>query len=122
MEKQRIIGLGIIGALVIGGLSFAFLSGASTTWVATLKNPPHFGQTTQFSVLDLSKHNTGGDCYVSISGKVYDLSQLIGQHPQSDRAILPVCGKDATAPFQRQHAGSPLQADALTKLQAGVMI
>jgi len=51
---------------------------------------------------DLAKHNTASDCWMAISGKVYNVTDFVPKHPGGD-AILQGCGQDATALFQGAH-------------------
>lgn len=49
---------------------------------------------------DVAKHATPTDCWLAISGKVYNVTEFIasGKHPGKDN-ILKGCGKDATTLF-----------------------
>ncbi|MCL7036553.1 hypothetical protein MKW94_026824 [Papaver nudicaule] len=49
---------------------------------------------------DLSKHNQIKDCWLLISGKVYDVTQFMDDHPGGDQVLLSTAGKDATANFE----------------------
>jgi len=50
------------------------------------------------SLEEVAKHSTQSDCWLIISGKVYDLSPF-SMHP-GGTAFVPFCGKDATTAFQ----------------------
>ena len=52
-----------------------------------------------FSLTEVSRHNSRLDCYMIISGKVYNVTSYVDSHPGGD-TILNGCGKDATASFQ----------------------
>lgn len=56
--------------------------------------------TKSFVLADVSKHNTGADCWLILDNKVYDVTSFIGKHPGGE-AILKGCGKDATRMFSR---------------------
>ena len=47
----------------------------------------------------VSKHNSGSDCYLVISGSVYDVSPFLSAHPGGAKTITPYCGKDGTEAF-----------------------
>lgn len=47
---------------------------------------------------EVKKHNTGSDCWTIISGKVYDITKYISNHPGGNE-ILRACGTDATTLF-----------------------
>ncbi|KAL8540988.1 hypothetical protein ACS0TY_002320 [Phlomoides rotata] len=54
-----------------------------------------------YSFEEVSKHNKPGDCWIIISGKVYDVSQFLKDHPGGGEVILiNSTGKDATVNFE----------------------
>ncbi|KAI3958202.1 hypothetical protein MKW92_029492 [Papaver armeniacum] len=49
---------------------------------------------------DLLKHNQNRDCWLLISGKVYDVTEFMEDHPGGDQVLLTAAGKDATDDFE----------------------
>ncbi|XP_057851276.1 cytochrome b5 [Cryptomeria japonica] len=49
---------------------------------------------------DVSKHNTNKDCWLIISGKVYDVTRFLEDHPGGDEVLLSSTGQDATDDFE----------------------
>ncbi|KAL3536669.1 hypothetical protein ACH5RR_000035 [Cinchona calisaya] len=49
---------------------------------------------------DVAMHDKKGDCWLIISGKVYDVSSFLDDHPGGDEVLLTATGKDATADFE----------------------
>ncbi|XP_042040789.1 cytochrome b5-like [Salvia splendens] len=50
---------------------------------------------------EVSKHNTTGDCWVVIHGKVYDVTRFLDEHPGGDEVLLNASsGMDATVEFE----------------------
>ncbi|XP_039061365.1 cytochrome b5-like [Hibiscus syriacus] len=49
---------------------------------------------------DLVKHKDRADCWLLISGKVYDVTQFLEEHPGGDEVLLAASGKDATDDFE----------------------
>ncbi|MCL7027914.1 hypothetical protein MKW94_013056 [Papaver nudicaule] len=50
-----------------------------------------------YSYEDLSRHNQIKDCWLLISGKVYDVTQFMNDHPRGDQVLLSTA--DATEDF-----------------------
>jgi cytochrome b involved in lipid metabolism len=48
------------------------------------------------NMTEISKHNSSTDCWMLISGKVYDITSFFGSHPGGNSTMTPSCGKDAT--------------------------
>ncbi|KAF5793934.1 putative cytochrome b5-like heme/steroid binding domain, cytochrome b5, heme-binding protein [Helianthus annuus] len=53
-----------------------------------------------YSMQEASEHNSAGDCWIVVDGKVYDVSSYLEEHPGGDDVILQVTGKDATDEFE----------------------
>ncbi|GMI98966.1 cytochrome B5 isoform D, ARABIDOPSIS CYTOCHROME B5 ISOFORM D [Hibiscus trionum] len=49
---------------------------------------------------DLVQHKDRDDCWLLISGKVYDVTQFLEEHPGGDEVLLAASGKDATDDFE----------------------
>ncbi len=75
-----------------------------------------------YTLEDVAAHSTKDDCWLSIDGAVYNVTDFVARHPGGDR-ILDGCGKDATFLFKAQgeHGGSRAQS-LLPTLQIGVLI
>ncbi len=73
----------------------------------------------KLTVAEVAKHNTSDDCYIIVSGNVYDVTKFTFKHPGGSEAIIPLCGKDATAPFTQQHGGQSKPANVLAGLEIG---
>lgn len=48
---------------------------------------------------EVASHNTLQNCWLIISGKVYDVTTYISQHPGGAQMILNSCGKDGTSAY-----------------------
>ncbi|KFK37417.1 hypothetical protein AALP_AA4G254400 [Arabis alpina] len=55
---------------------------------------------------ELKKHNKPGDLWISIQGKVYDVSKWVKSHPGGESAILNLAGQDVTDAFIAYHPGT----------------
>ncbi|KAK4339434.1 hypothetical protein RND71_040896 [Anisodus tanguticus] len=49
---------------------------------------------------EVSEHNKKDDCWLVISGKVYDVTSFLDDHPGGDDVLLTATGKDATDDFE----------------------
>ncbi|CAK9163451.1 unnamed protein product [Ilex paraguariensis] len=53
-----------------------------------------------FTLAEVSDHTTSNDCWIVISGKVYDVTKFLEDHPGGDEVLLTATGKDATDDFE----------------------
>ncbi|XP_078433282.1 cytochrome b5-like [Wolffia australiana] len=53
-----------------------------------------------YTLAEVSKHNSREDCWIVISGKVYDVTKFLDDHPGGDDVLLSSTGKDATDDFE----------------------
>lgn len=89
-----------------------FLSSLSTTSQSTslnnnLNNSSAVSEVDPLKVLtieNIAKHNTQADCYLTINGAVYDVSNYINQHPGGAKNITTRCGGEATKVFSTIHS------------------
>ncbi|XP_044464795.1 acyl-lipid (9-3)-desaturase-like [Mangifera indica] len=58
---------------------------------------------------DLRAHNKSGDLWISIQGKIYDVSQWSKHHPGGELPLLSLAGQDVTDAFVAYHPGSAWQ-------------
>lgn len=63
----------------------------------------------QFTIEEISKHNTEQDCWVIIRDIVYDLTTFLPDHPGGKKAIMLFAGKDATEEFDMLHPPNVLK-------------
>ncbi|GER50776.1 cytochrome b5 [Striga asiatica] len=52
-----------------------------------------------YTLSELAQHNTRQDCWVTVFGKVYNVTSFIDEHPGGADILLASTGKDATAEF-----------------------
>jgi predicted heme/steroid binding protein len=56
------------------------------------------------SMDDVQRHNTEGDCWIAINGKVYDLTDFVEEHPAGPESIIELAGQDGTEAFDAVHS------------------
>ncbi|OZJ01972.1 hypothetical protein BZG36_04989 [Bifiguratus adelaidae] len=49
---------------------------------------------------DVAGHTTRGDIWVSVHGKVYNVTNFLEEHPGGEEVLLDEAGKDATEAFE----------------------
>ncbi|KAL7187772.1 hypothetical protein ACSBR1_037764 [Camellia fascicularis] len=59
--------------------------------------------------LDLKSHSKAGDLWISIQGKVYDVSDWAKDHPGGALPLLSLAGQDVTDAFVAYHPGTAWQ-------------
>lgn len=90
-----------------------------TTTTTTPTTPTTAPAANMFSMADIAKHATQGDCWAAVGSGVYDLTTWVDRHPGGPNAIVGLCGTDATAAFTRQHGNSRSAQRVLVLLQIG---
>lgn len=58
---------------------------------------------------ELKRHDKTGDLWISIRGKVYDVSDWAKVHPGGDGPLRTLAGQDVTDAFIAYHPGSAWQ-------------
>ncbi|KAF4649364.1 hypothetical protein FOL47_002151, partial [Perkinsus chesapeaki] len=56
-----------------------------------------------YTMDEVAKHNTEGDCWVAINGQVLNVTNFLPEHPGGKLAIMTFAGKDATKEFNMIH-------------------
>lgn len=51
---------------------------------------------------EIAKHNKSTDCFLLISGKVYNITSFFGSHPGGNSVMAQTCGTDATMAYATQ--------------------
>lgn len=57
------------------------------------------GAMVSLSPAEIAKHSSPSDCWIIISGKVYDVTAHLQNHPAGAGSITPYCGQDATTAY-----------------------
>ena len=88
---------------------------------ATAASPAPTSTTTAYTLADVQKHNTSGDCWTVINNTVYNVTAWEDQHPGGAARIIQLCGIDGTSLFDGQHEGEPKPEDILAGYEIGVL-
>lgn len=73
------------------------------------------------SSAELAKHNSRQTCWLLISGKIYDVTTYLNQHPGNASTILPTCGTDATQAYANR-GGTGTHSSSANSLLAAYFI
>ena len=88
---------------------------------APAAQPPASAASTTYTMADVKQHADPSSCWTIVDGKVYDVTQWIGQHPGGPTRIESLCGNDATGAFTGQHANDTAPKNRLASFQIGVL-
>ncbi|KAF9895117.1 hypothetical protein FE257_000019 [Aspergillus nanangensis] len=54
----------------------------------------------EYTTEDIAAHNSKGDLWIAVHGKVYDVTSYVRDHPGGADALIEVAGKDATDAYE----------------------
>ncbi len=74
-----------------------------------------------YTISDVAMHKTQSDCWTIVNGDVYDVTSWIAKHPGGAKAIISMCGVDASQSFSNQHGGQKRPASELASFKIGVL-
>lgn len=121
-NKKVLITISVITALLIGG---------GAVWASKVKendlrmveeNKKIMAETLpKYTLEEVAMHNSASDCWSSIDGFVYDMTQFINLHPGGEKAVAETCGIDGTAAYNGAHHGSARKIAEVQKYIVGVL-
>jgi cytochrome b involved in lipid metabolism len=82
---------------------------------------PTSAPTAVYTAADVAQRNTADNCWTSIDGTVYDLTDWEDQHPGGAERIIQLCGTDGTSAFDDQHGGEAKPETILAGYEIGVL-
>jgi hypothetical protein len=91
------------------------LRGAAPTPVAApAASATPTATTSGYTMAQVSANNSAKSCWAVVEGSVYNLTAWINSHPGGTGAILSLCGTEATASFNAQHANQSRPSSRLS--------
>ncbi len=84
----------------------------------TLSNPPAAGT---YTLAQVAAHGSSENCWTTINGNVYNLTDWIAKHPGGAGRIIAICGKDGSKAFGGQHGSNQDAQAALANFKIGVL-
>ncbi len=85
-------------------------------WVAAPTPTPLPVAQSGYSTAQIATHNTSSNCWLIISGRVYDVTGYLTQHPGGVGVITPYCGKEATNAFNTKGGGGSAHSSYASSL------
>jgi len=79
-------------------------------------------ETTVYNWRDVAKHCTAESCWVSVRGKVYDVTKWLENHPGGKEILLLAAGRDITLAFDSYHPFSTKAESVLKKYEIGEVV
>ena len=73
------------------------------------------------NMAELAKHNSASNCWLLISGSLYNVTSFLPEHPGGEEQIIPFCGKDATAAFATKDGRGSHSDEAQAQLTSLVL-
>ena len=100
------VSLTIFIMLVIGILGAGAVANQPDASQQANNNPPTNNTPTPgtgISAGQVAQHNSPDNCWIIVSGNIYDVTNLIPIHSGGPDQIIPFCGKDATTAFDTKN-------------------
>ena len=73
-------------------------------------------------VEEFVKHNTADDCWITVNGNVYDLTDFIEMHPGGQTPLIQNAGHDATTLYNKIHPKGTIENFLPKDKQLGVLV
>ncbi|NQV90192.1 cytochrome b5 domain-containing protein [Candidatus Uhrbacteria bacterium] len=90
----------------------------TTSLSTTTTSTPEAGTYTMATV---ESHHVENDCWAIVDTNVYDLTSWVSRHPGGNKAIINLCGTNATTKFNNKHSSSSAAKAALVLLKIGTL-
>lgn len=98
MSMKQYIVFFVASLLFIG----AGCGGKNTNDTSNIPPVNQSGQTVTLTPTEVAKHSSSNDCWMIVSGSVYNVTSYLPIHPGGANEIQPFCGKDGTTAFATQ--------------------
>ncbi len=104
------------------GSTVAFWALVGGLWLAATSAPDTKVQSPSpaskgYALKDVASHNTAGDCWMAIHGKVYDVSTYLPNHPSRPEVIERWCGREASEAYDTKTRGRRHSQEADRQLE-----
>jgi len=76
----------------------------------------------KISCEELARHNTGGDCWMSFQGVVYDITPFLDFHPQGRDVLIRNSGREVWHVFKMIHRKDTNPHKLLEYLKVGHLV
>ena len=103
--------------IVAANSSASASSAASPSPKASASATPAANNT--FTSAQVASHGAVGSCWTVVNSSVYNVTSWIARHPGGGRAIVAMCGANATAAFASRHGSATSAATTLRAFRIG---
>jgi cytochrome b involved in lipid metabolism len=117
MRSKHLLSVTLAVFVVVFAYADYTLNANQTAVTPPTQTPPP--TSSSYTLANVAQHNSATSCWSAISGKVYDLTGWINQHPGGPGHILALCGSDGSAAFNAQHGGQSRPAQELARFYIG---
>lgn len=91
----------------------------ATYRIGTLSGASAASPTATFSLKQVARHRTAGDCWTIVGTGVYDLTAWAAKHPKKSATIIGSCGQRSTKAFRKAHGGATTLRKVLAPYTVG---
>lgn len=120
MKKLVTISLFVFWAIAVAVIAAGLISRDQSNLNQVNNIAPNINSNTSLVLTsaELAKHNSSNSCWLLISGKIYDVTTFLRQHPGGTSSILPTCGTDATTAYASRGGTGSHSSSAYAMLDA----
>ncbi|GMM30268.1 hypothetical protein DAMA08_030130 [Martiniozyma asiatica (nom. inval.)] len=109
---------------LLAGSMLASVSIASLGYILSesIANDDLGSSTKHITVEEFIKHNKADDCWITVNGHVYDLTDFIQMHPGGTTPLIQNAGHDATELYNKIHPKGTIENFLPAEKQLGTLI
>ncbi|KAG0689351.1 Cytochrome b2, mitochondrial precursor [Pichia californica] len=114
-NNKNFFAASIVSIAATAASYFLFQPNLANDEAATISNR-------KISVEEFIKHNKADDCWITVNGNVYDLTDFIEMHPGGTTPLIQNAGHDATVLYNKIHPKGTIENFLPKDKQLGVLI
>lgn len=117
-------GLSRNARIAVAGASAVATATAFATSFQKISNEEEMGSQSSrhITVAEFVKHNKADDCWITVNGNVYDLTEFIPMHPGGTTPLIQNAGHDATDLYNKIHPKGTIENFLPPEKQLGILV